>query len=352
MNARSRFSKGQMMAAFTIVLPVLIGVMALGADFAIIYLNWSMVQKAADAAALAGASQLTAVPGSAATLKPNVVNYVDGYACLNGIKNGTSTLCTAAASPAGYADNIVFTTVTDTQVSVGIHRSVPYSFGKMIGLQEAAVAAKATAAIEAAGTVSSGMFPVGLQCNAPCSTLTLDPPQSVSFGAKFVGGLAPGNWDWLALGEKGAKSLGAAIQNGASGSFSIGDLISTEPGNKGNAGPVKKGFDARMANCGSTTSVTDPCQNGALIGGTNGIGGTSGLSATDPCLVTVPAVDFTGVHGRKNMPIEAFAQIYIEPGTSDSGTINGCFVQQVAPSTSGSASAPNLGSLAPPVLIN
>ncbi len=89
MNARSGFSKGQMMAAFTIVLPVLIGVMALGADFAIIYLNWSIVQKAADAAALAGASQLTAVPGSAATLKPDVVNYVDGYACLNGIKNGT-----------------------------------------------------------------------------------------------------------------------------------------------------------------------------------------------------------------------------------------------------------------------
>ena len=98
-----------------------------------------------------------------------------------------------------------------------------------------------------------------------------------------------------------------------SGNLSIGDPISTDPGNKGNAGPVKKGFDARMASCGSTTPATDPCQNGALIGGTNGIGGTSGLSATDPCLVTVPAIDFTGVNGSKNRPIEAFAQIYIEP---------------------------------------
>ena len=58
------------------------------------------------------------------------------------------------------------------------------------------------------------------------------------------------------------------------------------------------------------------------------------------------------MNGSKNRPIEAFAQIYIEPATSDSNTINGCFVQQVVPSTSGSASAPNLGSLAPPVLIN
>ena len=46
MSARSRFSKGQMLALFTIVLPVLLGVMALGVDFALIYLNWSMVQKA------------------------------------------------------------------------------------------------------------------------------------------------------------------------------------------------------------------------------------------------------------------------------------------------------------------
>ncbi len=139
MNSRCRFSKGQMLALFTIVLPVLLGVMALGADFAVIYLNWSMVQKAADAAALAGASQLTAVPGSAASVRDAAVNYVNGYACLNGIKNGTSTLCTAGASQNGYADNIVFTNVTDTQVSVGIKRSVPYFFGKMIGLQEAQI---------------------------------------------------------------------------------------------------------------------------------------------------------------------------------------------------------------------
>ena len=76
--------------------PVLLGVMALGADFAIIYPHWSLVQKAADAAALAGASQLTGQPGSASTIKPAAVNYVNGYACLNGItdsSNAYPTLC-------------------------------------------------------------------------------------------------------------------------------------------------------------------------------------------------------------------------------------------------------------------
>ena len=342
MNARSRFAKGQIVAVFTIILPVLLGVMALGADFSIIYFNWAMVQKAADAAALAGASQLTGVSGSAGTVQPAVVNYVNGYACMNGVSDPSKTypaLCaTQATHPGGFADQIAFTSVTDTQVSVGIKRTVPYFFGKMIGLNTAGVAAKATAAVIATGTVTSGMFPVGLQCDAPCTLVNLDPGQSVTFGVKFVGGLAPGNWDWLSVGGNGAKALGDAIQNGAQGSFSIGDSISTAPGNKGNAGPVKKGFDARMASC---NSITNPC--------TNPVGN---IPANDPCLVTVPAIDFTGVNGNKDRPIEAFAQIYIDPTTSDSGTINGCFVQQITPTSLGSSGAPNLGALSPPVLTN
>jgi Flp pilus assembly protein TadG len=363
MSARSRFSKGQMMALFTIVLPVLLGVMALGVDFALIYLNWSMVQKAADAAALAGASQLTGVTGSAATVKPNVVNYVDGYACLNGIKNGTSTLCTAAASPAGYADNIVFTNVTDTQVSVGIHRSVPYYFGKMIGLNEAGVAATATAAIEATGTVPSGMFPVGLQCTptgkpAKCNVTSLfNGQQIVTFGSKFVlnnannnlqaSGGAPGNWDWVNVGQgNGASALGQVLHNGASSSFSVGDSIGSDPGvGKLNGQPVQAGLNARMAACAPVTQGaggTDPCSNG---------GSTSALKCNDPCLITVPAVDFTGCKGSCTMTVEGFALMYLEQGSTTSA-IKACYVSTNNCQTEGSASAPNLGSLSPPVLIN
>jgi len=82
MNRHSRFSNGQMLVLLTLILPVLLGAMALGADFSIIYFNWALVQKAADAAALAGASQLTGQDGSASAVKPAAVNYVNGYACL------------------------------------------------------------------------------------------------------------------------------------------------------------------------------------------------------------------------------------------------------------------------------
>jgi Flp pilus assembly protein TadG len=348
MNARSRFSKGQMMAAFTIVLPVLIGVMALGADFAIIYLNWSMVQKAADSAALAGASQLTGVAGSESTVAPAATNYVYGYACLNGISdsgNTYATICpTEASHPGGFVDKISTPNVTDTTVQVGIKRTVPYFFGKMIGLNTAGVAATATAAVEPVNG-GVGLFPVGLQCTSPCKLSSLDPTQSfatgqqLTFGAKFVGGLANGNWQWLDVGQSnaGSKALGDAIQNGVTGSLSVGTSVTSDTGNKGNSGNVKKGLDARLASC---PSIADPCTNPP-----------GNIPANDPCLVTMPAVDFAGCSGKCTLNIEGFAQIYLEQSSTTS-EIDGCFIQGTTNNTFGSAGAPNLGPLAPPVLIN
>src|SRR5215469_2688180 len=234
MNKRARYSKGQIVAVFTIVLPVLLGVTALSADFAIIYFNWSMVQKAADAAALAGASQLTGVSGSASTVQTAVNNYVNGYACMNGISDPAATyptLCTETTHPGGFSDKIVFATNTDTQVSVGIKRTVPYYFGKLLGLNTANVAAKATAAILPPGTIPNGLFPIGLPCKSPCKNLndlltglSGFGGTTVSLGSKFVlnnvwdssslPSAATGSWGWLDVGQgSGAKALGTVLQS-------------------------------------------------------------------------------------------------------------------------------------------
>jgi Flp pilus assembly protein TadG len=348
-----------MFVLFTLILPVLLGAMALGSDFAIIYFNWALVQKAADAAALAGASQLTGVQGSAASVKSAAVNYVNGYACLNGVtdpSNSDSTLCPSPATKSpGWADKVVFTNVTDTQVSVGIHRSLPYFFGKMIGLQEASVAATATAAIDPTGTVPSGLFPVGLQCTAPCNVASLFNGQNtVKFGSKFVlnnnnnnmqsSGGAPGNWDWINVGQgSGASGLGTVLQGGAAASFSVGQTISTSPGvGKLNAQPAQQGLNARLAACAPVTSSTDPCTNG---------GDTSALNCKDPCLISVPAVDFTNCNGNCSMTIQGFAQMYLEQ-SSTTQAISACYVANNTCTTVGGSGAPNLGSIGQPVLIN
>jgi Flp pilus assembly protein TadG len=363
-NKRFRFSKGQMLAALTLVLPVLLGAMALGADFSIVYFNWAMVQKAADAAALAGASQITGVKGSAASVTSAAVNYANGYACLNGVTDPSKSSSTICPSPAtksgGFVDKIVFTNVTDTTVSVGIKRSVPYFFGKMIGLQQASVAATATASVTGLGTIPSGLFPVGFQCTAPCSLGNLNGGSPVTFGQKFVGSVgASGNWQWVDVGQgSGASGLGNVLQNGSTQSFSVGQTISSSTGNKGNSNKEKTGLANRLATCSAAktplTNATDPCQNGAAVGGTNGIGGTTtgAVPINDPCVVTVPVVDFTGCNGKCSLTIEGFAQVYLEQD-STSTSMDACYVQgATTTNVVGSSTAPDLGPTTPPLLTN
>src|SRR5260221_8050206 len=52
------YMRGQISVVFALAAVTLCGVMALGADIGVLYYNWVQLQKAADAAALAGAQIL------------------------------------------------------------------------------------------------------------------------------------------------------------------------------------------------------------------------------------------------------------------------------------------------------
>jgi putative Flp pilus-assembly TadE/G-like protein len=328
-------SRGQTIAVYSLIVVILVGVIALGTDVAEMYVNWQHMQKIADAAALAGA------------------NYEAGYTFGGTAASGCSGLPDAAkiAACTYAADNglaVAGLTITEPTIStirvVAQQTAIPYLFAKVLGLDTYAVAAGATAeAGGPVGTVSQGLFPVGLQCTAPCSLSSLDPGQSVSFGAKFIGGLAAGNWQWLdPTGGSGGgdAALTTAIANGASGSFSIGSLIQSEPGNKGNSGTVQFALAGRLNSC---PSIADPC--------TSAGGNPKDIPAGDPCLVVVPAVDYHGCTGDCGLTIEGFAEIYLEPATTTGTNINGCFVSAVAANTIAKSSAPGLGALQVPVLI-
>ena len=119
------------------------------------------------------------------------------------------------------------------------------------------------------------------------------------------------------------------------GTYTIGEEVTTEPGNKSNAEAVKAAFSTRFTSTNCPSSANGVNQD-ACNGGTPSPG--------EPCLVTVPAVDFAGVTGTETIPIEAFAQIYIEPG-STSANISACYVKQVdSNAVGGDESAPKLGS--------
>ena len=133
-----------------------------------------------------------------------------------------------------------------------------------------------------------------------------------------------------------------AISNGASATFSIyppNNQIYTETGNVGQNANVKKTVSDRMAKC---PTIPDACS------GTN----PTDIPLNDPCMVIVPTVDFTGLHGKSTaLTIYGFALVHLDPTTTTSTSINGCFVKEITQDTISSSTAPDFGALVADVLI-
>jgi Flp pilus assembly protein TadG len=361
MNKLFEKSRGQVFVLYTLALVALLGALALGTDVAVMYVNWQQAQKVADAAALAGANYLSG--GITYTNPTTGAAYPTSSGC-NGETSGTSpeevasqVACTYAVNNGLAASTVTISNPTSTSIQVVANQAaLPYFFGKALGLSNYTVTASASAA--APGPVETvlgsttggvqGLFPVGLQCAAPCGAGSLVAGEHLTFGTKFISATvnAPGNWDWLGPDGRGASAVGGDITNGASGTYKIGDPISTAPGNKGHAGPIKNAYATRMASCPAL--ATDPCSNG---------GNPNDIPAGDPCLVIMPAVDFTGAKGGSSpVTIEQFAEVYLEPD-STSTTMDGCFISTVMGGTlatggTGTGTITSFGPSAPPTLTN
>src|SRR5579863_9514713 len=76
-----KFRKGQMAVVMTLAIATLLGVMALGADVGVMYYQHLLLQKGADAAALAGANylseNLTGESFATANVNQNCTNLQD-----------------------------------------------------------------------------------------------------------------------------------------------------------------------------------------------------------------------------------------------------------------------------------
>ena len=81
-------SGAQISVLFALAATALVGVMALGADVGVLYYNWGQLQKAADAAALAGAGYL-----------PNDTTTATSTATTYATKNGVLAAEIVSATP-------------------------------------------------------------------------------------------------------------------------------------------------------------------------------------------------------------------------------------------------------------
>ena len=297
-----------MAIVFALALPAILGALALCTDVGMMYLNWEELQKAADAAVLAGANR--GLPHDPA-LAAEVANQ---YAEMNGVQQGEILSTNVAAD--------------DMSITMTLRRQVPYAFGRVLGLTSAPVTVSATAGIQSA-EAACGFLPIGIPCDASAPVSSVSQCgmgyNTVENGGSMVQlkpaptGLAsmqgPGNWEPLALGGSGGNQYETNIAYGYSGpALTPGTTISTETGQV--VGPTFQGFQQRLQNGGQTSFISAPPEDNSI-------------DAASPQLVLVPLVNFSSLNGKSAVQIVGFQEMWVSDVNGQTATISGYFVNQV-----------------------
>lgn len=203
-------SSGQVMVLYAGVIAVLLGAVGLCTDVGLMYFNWQQLQKAADAAALAGANYLPKDPSTA-------VSTAQAWPANNSAL--TSEIVGTPSVNAG-----------DTQISITLKRTVPYNFAQVLGLVSNDVQVTAIAAIEsvggAVGSPGGGhLVPVGFTCPNPTTNPCTTPGENINLPGETTNTMiTPGNWGGLQYPDTQqytGQHYSDAIQNGYEGSTPI-----------------------------------------------------------------------------------------------------------------------------------
>jgi Flp pilus assembly protein TadG len=306
-NKLKGHTKGQVAVIFTIALPVLVGVLAMCCDMTVNYLNWQAMQKAADAAVLAGANYLPSDPATA-------ISTANDWATRNGMASGEILSTTVAPD--------------DLSITMTAKRNVPAYFARIFGTTTTPVQVAATAGVQNSSG-ATGLVPIGVNCVSGVVSECFGYGQPVTLKYSQIG---PGNWGPLALGANGGNTFRNNIEQGYQGPISIGDWVSSEPGNM--VGPTRQGFNTRW----SGAQQVDPS------------GTAEAHSLTNPLVVEVPLVDWGSPSGKSQVKVTGFASFWIT-GVQGSGMVTGVFLHEVAHSSNvASTTAPEGGALVPVLL--
>ena len=351
---REKFSKGQMAVVMTLVVATLLGMMALGSDVGVMYYNWVQLQKAADAAAIAGATYF--LPQNATQTLPTPT-IAAGCAYASQQQN---VACTYAlnnfAQPTDISQGGIYVPAQSPPanlpagaqtIQVTLKRTnIPVFFMRVLGRTNTYAAVASSTAIQPTAVTSThnGLFPVGM----PPNPLNNCPANTVggclSYGAQFqmTNNYGPGNWGWLNIpvnwnGSMGPQTGGGAnlltnnITNGCTCDVKVGDIIATKPGQ--NWGPVSAAV------------------NGRITGGTL----PSSITGNESQLVTVPIVDWGTVNGASQVKVLGFAEVWLDSitksGSNQKLTVQ--FVKYVSKYASGGggSSSEDYGAYQPPYLV-
>ena len=291
--------RGNVFVLVALLLVVLIGFTALVVDGGRLYVEKSMLQKAADAAALAGVQELPIDKAKAETKSKEVASK-------NDVTNTTVEIPT---------DNMSIRVTTSSDVNL--------TFARIFGKDNASV--KATAKVKLNPITSvTGVIPIGIDMNAydkwkNCTEITLklkNPGNSGNNENKYCNGsnnLGSGNTGLIQFINSGKQDLDDEIANGVPVPVSVGEIYDTGPG--GGTGKTRDGVKERVDSCSkiytynSATFLTNPPpRNCAQV-------------------VTVPMYsNFEDKNGRKEIKIEGFATFFLIGSRGNGGEVIGRFM--------------------------
>ncbi len=308
---RSWHQRGQLLPTLALILTALLGVCALGIDVFTLYWARANLQRATDAAALAGAMYLNDVTLSGANPACSYATPAQNAACTFALGNGVVTSEIQSITPAGDSRSI----------AVSTSRVVPATFAKILGFTNFTVTAAATAGIQGLSS-ATGALPVGLS-----SSTGYVHGQSITLHSSCGTLTSPSCYGALDYQGNGGSTLQDLLTNGYSGSVKIGDTYSSVPGAK--VGPIKKGVGDRV-----TAGLTaDPS------------GTWSSHTLADVRAAIVPLVNWapTPCGGAGcTATVTGFAEVWVSG--SSGADINAVFIRQVATGTS-SGSATDAGAV-------
>lgn len=286
--------QGLALVLVTLAMVGLLGMTALVVDVGSMTLHKNRLANACDAAALAGARELPSAEAATQVAK--------AYAGHNSVSE----------------DEILVEVINDgKQIIVSSNREVEFTFARVLGFNSTTVNANAIATF---GAISSatGVIPLSV----PEQTLVFGQEYQLKVGAP---GLLAGNFGALSLEGSGADKYRTLIKEGYSGLVSVGDLVTTEPGNM--SGPTRDGINDRVNKC------THNCT-------------PSNYNPSCARFVIVPVYDpETMDEGRNEVLIVGFAAFLLSQEAVKSGnecTVYGYFLQTTpSPSTSFSVDPDN-----------
>ncbi|MEH7525276.1 Tad domain-containing protein [Bacillus sp. JJ1503] len=244
-NLKFRDESGGVVVLVALFMVILLGLAGVAIDGGRLYFEKSKLQKALDAAVLAGAHKLVLIDQNESKKQAKIVakdiSQENGY----------------ELSDADIKDKDV---VHKSHIRVEKTVTVPLTFAKVIGINTASVSASAKAKIAGPLISARGIAPIAIEKSAvPTKAILTCGEEENEEEEKKSGKKSPGNCGFIRIDGNGAPIVEEGIKNGSKKKVSVGDEVHPEPGVMN--GPIDKAVETAVDSIINSDKDKPHCQS-------------------------------------------------------------------------------------------